>query len=124
MVFRKYGFIKNGNEFSIMARVQILGQKCPFNDKMLIRGVFTQKTKLWAALESLRDDLDKFILTDDMGEKPAPLTYARLCTKLTKAGRASLAMDGVREFQISDALTNELRDWDVTEEGLRCNPIK
>jgi len=110
-----------------MAKVQVLGQRCPHGDRMLVRGVFTQKKKLWAAMgealggAALVADL---AIVDDMSGRSSPATYGLLCDRLRVVGRATLVgPDGRREFQVVDALTNELRDWDVDEEGPRCNPV-
>jgi len=123
-----------------MAKVQILGQRCPHGDKMLIRGVFTQKVKLWAGICNLLVEagvltqaqakeaiktgkLECLYLFDDIAAKTVPATYGTLCKHLQVMGRAAFVEDDRRrEFQVVDALTNEIRGWDVDEEGPRCNP--
>lgn len=107
-----------------MARVQVLGQRCPHGGKMLIRGVYTQKKKLWAAMEEAAGGvLGDLTIVDDVSGREAPASYGLLCDRLRVIGRATLVgPDGRREFQVVDAITNETRDWDVDEEGPRCNP--
>ena len=107
-----------------MARVQTLGQRHPQTGKMLIRCcAFSQKKKVWTALESLAD-LTVLELFNDVTEKRSRLTYGGLCEMLRVNGRASIvAANGQREFQIIDGETNILRDWDVDEEGTVCNPV-
>lgn len=110
-----------------MARVQILGQRCPHGGQMLIRGVFTQKKKLWDAMAEAYTigELADLTMLDDISGGSAPASYASLCTRLRQVGRAALAApDGKREFQVVDAVTNKIRDWDVDEEGPRCNPVE
>ena len=110
-----------------MARVLTLGQRCPHGDKMLPRGTFSQKKKIWEVLEQLTEPAkpENLELLDDVTGKKTPATYGGLCEKLRTNGRASLvALDGVREFQIFEGEMNELRPWDVDEEGKpRCNPV-
>ena len=109
-----------------MARVQVLGQRCPHGNKMLIRGVFTQRKKLYATMLELsgKDSLTEMELLDDITGKMMPANYNALCKQLRQTGRATLVgPDGKREFQVIDAVTNEIRDWDVDEEGPRCNPV-
>lgn len=108
-----------------MPKVQVLGQRCPHGGKMLIRGVFTQRKKLWEAMEKVFDgSLEDLMLLDDTSNKMLPASYNALCKYLRQMGRASLVdANSRREFQVVDASTNELRDWDVDEEGPRCNPV-
>jgi hypothetical protein len=99
-----------------MAKVQVLGQMCPHGGAMLIRGVFTQKKKLWAAMEEAAApvDLGELLIVDDVSGRTAPASYGLLCDRLRVVGRAALVgPDGRREFQVVDAATNELRGWDV-----------
>jgi hypothetical protein len=109
-----------------MAKVQVLGQRCPHGGKMLVRGVFTQRKKLYAAMLELsgEDSWTEMELLDDVSGKTMPMNYNALCKQLRVTGRATvLGPDGKREFQVIDAATNEIRDWDVDEEGPRCNPV-
>ena len=110
-----------------MAKVQVLGQRCRHGGKMLVRGVFTQKKKLWEAMEESFSPhpLDSLVIVNDVSGSSVPASYGALCDRLRVLGRATfVAPDGRREFQVVDAVTNELRDWDVDEEGPRCNPAK
>jgi len=110
-----------------MARVQVLGQRCPHGGKMLIRGVFTQRKKLWEAMAQVfkPESLTSLSIFDDTTNKTVPATYDWLCKLLRENGRAALVDESERrEFQIVDAETNILRDWDVDEEGPRCNPVE
>ena len=111
-----------------MARVQTLGQRCPYGGKMLVRGTFTQKKKVWDALDNIAEefgiDLKALELFNDVTEKRTNLTYGGLCEMLRVNGRATIvAADGSREFQIIDGDTNVLRGWDVNDEGPVCNPV-
>ena len=93
---------------------------------MLIRGVFTQKKKLWAAMEEVfaPASLEDLTIVDDVSGRSVPASYGALCDRLRTIGRATFtAADGKREFQVIDAATNEVRDWDVDEEGPKCNPV-
>ena len=93
---------------------------------MLIRGVFTQKKKLWGAMQEAfaPSVLEDLTLVDDISGRSVPASYGALCDRLRTTGRATFtAEDGKREFQVVDAATNEIRDWDVDEEGPRCNPV-
>jgi hypothetical protein len=91
---------------------------------MLIRGVFTQKIKLWNMIEELVESVDKLLIKDDFSDKTTPCTYNILCTRLRKIGRVTISDGEGPLFQIVDASTNQLRDWDVDEEGEpKCNPV-
>lgn len=107
-----------------MAKVQVLGQRCPHGGKMLIRGVFSQKKKLWAAMqEASLCPLEGLQLVGDMSGDMKDANYSRLCVSLRQTGRATLATpDGTREFQVVETVRNQLRPWDVDEEGPVCNP--
>lgn len=111
-----------------MAKVQVLGQRCPHGDKMLIRGVFTQRKKLWEAMAKAIGGkaLDGLLLFDDMTGKTSPSNYNALCKLLRETGRAALVEEEskLRVFQVVDAATNEIRAWDMNEEGPVCNPIE
>jgi hypothetical protein len=109
-----------------MAKVQVLGQRCPHGDKMLIRGVFTQRKKLWEAMEKALKTckLEDLTIAEDISDKTYPASYKNLCNQLRLVGRASLVdADGSRVFQVVDAETNVIRGWDVDAEGPRCNPL-
>ena len=50
-----------------MAKVQVVGQRCPHRGKMLIRGVFTQKKKLWKAMSDMfSGELEDLTIVDDV----------------------------------------------------------
>lgn len=109
-----------------MAKVQILGQRCPHVGKMLIRGVFTQKVKLWNVIENIiQSDSITLMMKDDFTGALTLCTYNRVCKTLREVGRVTLTdEDGKPIFQIVDTETNQLRDWDVDEDGApRCNPV-
>lgn len=106
-----------------MPKVIILGQAHKGSGKMLIRGVFSTKKNLWSELEKL-SNISSLIITDDVEGKSKPADYNFLCDRLRVVGRASLMKDGNREFQIVEANMNELRGWDLNEEGKPvCNPM-
>jgi hypothetical protein len=90
---------------------------------MLIRGVFTQKKKLWEAIEDI--GINSLMIRDDFSKKLSPCSYNGLCKVLREVGRVTLAdEDGKIVFMIVDAETNQLRDWDIDEDGEpRCNPV-
>lgn len=107
-----------------MAKVQVLGQRCPHGKKMLIRGVFTQKIKLWTGIEELVESVDDLLIKDDFSDKTMPCTYGKLCNQLTKIGRVTIIDSDGPLFQVVDAEQNQLRDWDVDEGGEpKCNPV-
>lgn len=91
---------------------------------MLIRGVFTQKKKLWAAMEEATQyPLEDMQLLDDMSGETKDANYSRLCSDLRQTGRATLTTsDGTREFQVIETVMNSLRGWDVDGDGPVCNP--
>ena len=108
-----------------MAKVAILGQRSPNGQKMLVRGAFTQRKRLWGIIEGLVKSIDDFSILDDVNQTEQPCTYNQLCAVLRKHGRATLTKDGRREFQILDAELNALREWDVDENGNSAsNPIQ
>jgi hypothetical protein len=110
-----------------MAKVQVRGQRCPLGDQMLVRGVFTQCKKLGEAMEKVfkSGQLSDLMLIDDISDKTIPATYGNMCKQLRQTGRAALVdQGGQREFQVVDAVQNEIRGWDVDQEGPRCNPVE
>ena len=107
-----------------MARIRMLAQRHPYGqDKVMMRGAFTQKKKLWEAMSTVVDPTT-LILKDDVSGKEIQASYNGLCDKLRRAGRAVFnEPDGRRMFLVAEAVTNELRDWDVDENGVpRYNP--
>jgi len=108
-----------------MARVCVLGQSHPTLKKLMIRGTFTQRKKLWAAMESLATGkIAEMNIHDDMANTDVAASYEALCRKLSKAGRVTL-MDtsGTRVFLVCETVMNEVRDWDATDTGeLKLNP--
>ena len=108
-----------------MAKVQVLGQCCPYGGKMLIRGVFSQKKKLWEALIEISGEskLLEMIVIGEVGYSEMTATYTHVCNRLRVMGRVALAYNGIREFQIVDVATNEIRAWDIEEDGPVCNPV-
>jgi hypothetical protein len=110
-----------------MAKVTILNQRHP-SGKILNRGVFTQKKKLWETMTGLAE-LTSLVLLDDVSGKEIQASYNGLCEKLRRAGRAVLVEPGnptgVKAFLVTETVTNELRDWDLDEQGNpRYNPAK
>ncbi len=107
-----------------MAKILMLGQRHPGgHEKVGVRGFYTQKKTLWAAMQSVVDPTT-LILRDDVTGKEIQASYNGLCDKLRRAGRACLVEpDGKRLFLVVEGRTNELREWDVDEEGKpRYNP--
>jgi hypothetical protein len=92
----------------------------------MIRGVFTQKKKLWEAVGKLAGEMKGWHVLDDVAGKSYEATYANLCNRLRLIGRATVTNpEGMRVFLIVDAQMNSVRDWDVDEEGKpQPNPIK
>lgn len=107
-----------------MARVVVLGERHPKLNMMVVRGVFTQRKKLWDQLSDDHKDLDSMKLVSGMGEKDLDATRENMNSRVAKDGRAAICKDGVRMFQIIETNLNEIRGWDFDEEGnLVCNPI-
>ncbi len=108
-----------------MAKVLILGQRrSGESNRVQIRGVFSQKKKLWEQLESLAD-LNTAKLLDDVTRKESKAKYNLLCGLIAKAGRVTIVdSNGDRQFIVWETETNQLRDWDTDEEGPVYNPTK
>ena len=108
-----------------MAKVLILGQRrSDESNRVQIRGVFSQKKKLWGELESLAD-LSTAMLLDDVTRKESKAKYHLLCGLMTTAGRATiLDSNGDRQFIVWETEMNQLRDWDTDDEGPVYNPVK
>jgi hypothetical protein len=110
-----------------MAKVTILGQVRQSGGKRVqVRGVFTQKKKLWVALEKIAGSLIGKFFFDDVTSKEYDPTYSVLCNRLRITGRATILDEHKeKEFLVVETTTNEIRDWDTTEDGLpKCNPAK
>ena len=110
-----------------MARVCVLGQRHPQLDKVMVRGVFTQRKKLWAALETIMAPLKLTDMTlyDDVAKTDVAASYSALCMRLTKAGRVTIAdAEGRKTFLVCESMMNEVREWDADEAGvLKYNPV-
>lgn len=110
-----------------MAKVTILGQTHDKVGKLFVRGVFTQKKKLWEAMAGATSiPLTDFTLIDDMNQTELAASYEGLCRKLAKSGRATLAKsDKSRMFLVVECTLNELREFDIDDAGeLKFNPAK
>ena len=110
-----------------MAKISVMGQVCPHGDahRILIRGVFTQKKKLWKAMEEVFDgNLEDLQIFDDVNSRDVTMSYNALCNQLRINGRCTLTLEnGDKQFLIVDGVTNEIRGWDINEEGEAvCNP--
>jgi hypothetical protein len=108
-----------------MARITSLYQRHPKVGQMFYRGPYTQKKKVWEAMESLVGPLDSMILFDDVAGTESRLSYSRLCDSLRLRGRAVVARpDGEKEFMLLDSELNSLRNWDVDDDGSPIpNPV-
>lgn len=110
-----------------MAKVTVILQpRKAGSSKGGVRGVFTQKKKLWAALESLAGSLTGKFIIDDVTEKEYDATYKGMCDRLRTVGRATvLSAEKTREFLVIETNMNEVRDWDTSDDGVpRINPAK
>jgi hypothetical protein len=109
-----------------MARVIVLGQVKEGNQKVQLRGVFTQKKKLWQAIETIAGPIQGKFILDDVSGKEYDATYANLCNRLRLIGRATLlGPDKQRECLIIESMLNEIRDWDTDENNNpKLNPVK
>ena len=110
-----------------MARALVLCQvKNPETPKLQVRGVFSQKKKLWETIEKLAGDMTGWKNYDDVSEKDYDSTYATLCNRLRLIGRVTIKnTEGQRIFLIVDTKINEVRNWDTDEDGvLTINPVQ
>jgi hypothetical protein len=109
-----------------MARALVLCQtRNPDTPKLQIRGVFTQKKKLWIAITSLAGDLTGWKIFDDVQAKEYDANYNSLCNRLRINGRTTIINpEGVRIFLVVDSQMNSLRDWDTDNENKpKLNPL-
>ena len=107
-----------------MARVVVLGERHPKLNLMVVRGVFTQRKKLWDQLVNDHSDIEEMKIVSDMGEKDLDTTSVNFSLRIAKDGRTAICKDGVRMFQVIETNLNEIRGWDFDAEGnLVCNPI-
>ena len=110
-----------------MARVIILCESPPGQGKCLVRGAYTQRKKVWAAIEQSVGGLQStHALADDITGKEFPAKYPKLCDLLRRNGRALLLEPGstyrepgesARRFLLVEGELNKLRDWDLDDEG-------
>ena len=109
-----------------MAKVIVLIQNKPDTNTNCVRGVFSQKKKVWTALEELTDNkVGDYTLKDDVSGVQVDATYNRLCNMLTKAGRTHLLLEDKPVFLLVELVGNEIRDWDLDNEGKpKYNPVK
>lgn len=107
-----------------MPKIEVLGQRNN-QGKMYIRGAFSQKKKVWEAMQQIKDFSD-MELVNDVNNKNFPVKYNTMCDILKNNGRVSLInSQGQREFQIIEGEMNHLRNWDVDDEGnILSNPSK
>ena len=85
-----------------------------------IRGVFSQKKKLWdIAILPQFPVQEGFAFYDDVTQKTKDMAYGNLCNMLTATGRlVILDRDGNRVAQMWSAVENDLRKWDTDENGV------
>lgn len=100
--------------------------RSPESGKLQIRGIFTQKKKLWEVLGQLDPELERLVILDDVSGKKRDADYNKLCNVITTVGRATLlGQDGQRRFLVVSVTPNELRDWDTGDDGSpKLNPAK
>jgi hypothetical protein len=108
-----------------MARMIVMAQKGP-GGGMLVRGLFTQKKKLWEALEQLEPAMSSMVVFDDVSASESPVSYRKVCDMLRVNGRAVIALKGGdKEFLMIESEVNRLRDWDVGQDGVPVpNPVR
>jgi hypothetical protein len=111
-----------------MAKVIVLFQRGSVEPrKMMLRGVFTQKKKVWETfiVGFIKDK--KFYFFDDVTEKRYDASYGRMCALLARAGRAWLVdtETGSPEALLIETQMNALRNRDVDDAGKpRNNPVQ
>ena len=107
----------------MMARILVVCQaKTPGEPRLQVRGVFSQKKKLWEVLGIQSD----WKIVNDVTEKEYDATYAILCAQLRQVGRVSIVdANGRRIYFIVEGVKNELRGWDTDGAGNPVvNPVK
>lgn len=89
-----------------------------------IRGVFSQKKKLWEGFFKGQYETGHFLYEDTI-DKTRDMTYNNLCNVLTNNGRVVIIdSEGERQAIIVAASENELRGWDNDESGTPvANPV-
>jgi hypothetical protein len=110
-----------------MAKVTVLAAiRSPSNKKLQLKGAFSQKKKLWEALEPMIPQPGNCKILDDVTGKTYDCNYNCLCGRLRTVGRASiLDSQGQRQFFIIETNMNDVRDWDTGEDGnARLNPAR
>ena len=108
-----------------MAKVTVLAQcRSEQAGKLQLRGVFTQKKKLWEVLEPLATYPVNRKVVDDVTGKAYEFLYRCVCDRLRTVGRATiLDKDGKRDLLIVETELNKLRDWDTGDDGIvKPNP--
>lgn len=100
--------------------------RTPESERLQIRGIFTQKKKLWETLAELEPGLETLVLLDDVSGKKRDANYTKLCAVVATVGRATLlGQDGRRKFLIVSVVPNQLRNWDTDDDGKpQLNPVK
>lgn len=110
-----------------MAKVIVLFQRGSVKPrKMMPRGVFTQKKKVWEAFVEGFVKGKPFQFYDDVLEKRSDANYGRMCALLAKVGRAWLVNTetGEPEALLVEMQVNALRNRDVDDAGKpRNNPV-
>jgi len=103
-----------------MSKVIIVARRHPELGLMLIRGEFTQKKKVWEAIEAEigKERLAQFRLFNDLDQSSIEANYSRLCKRISDNGRTILLDEsGKPEFLLVEAVQNEWRGWDLNEAG-------
>jgi len=107
-----------------MAKKIILGMK---NDnlpvgKVVTMGIFTQKKKLWEALQEIDPKIESKLIYDDVSGRSAEVNYNRICGLITKAGRVHILDPETRRplFFMIECEENIIRDPDFDDKG---NPV-
>lgn len=62
-------------------------------------------------------------LTCDIDGKTQTSNINNMNTMIRETGRATFVEDGIPYFQVIECEEDELRNWDVDEEGPVCNPV-
>jgi len=112
---------------TVMAKGIVLLQRGSVKPrKMMLRGCFTQKKKVWESfVEGFIKD-KKFHFYDDVTEKKYDSNYGRMCSLLARVGRAWLVdtETGSPEILLVEMQMNMLRSRDVDDAGKpRNNPV-
>ena len=112
-----------------MPRIVVLAQAVNGTGKALVIGAFTQRKKVWHALELLEhteptptcEKLADLVVQDDVLQTTLPALYRHLCAILRQNGRVVLGRlvggEFVRAYLLVEGELNQLRAADLDADG-------